>query len=96
MGLAQRCQPFCWFVFQGDINEKQKNNTIMEKKKMDLLLKCVVNKADHQEKLAALQQETQTIRDNIQVGPGAVAALVAPLESDWLNCNHWLISPAPR
>lgn len=77
--------PFRRFVSQGDINEKQKNNTRMEKKIEDLLLNCSVNNSDHKEKLAALQQETQTIRDNIQVGPGAATAGVALLESGWLN-----------
>lgn len=32
-----------------------------------------------------MQQETQIIRDNIQVCLGAVTALVALRESDWLN-----------
>lgn len=87
MTLAWQCQPFRRFVFKGDINEKQKSNTRMEKKIEDVLLNCGVNNADHKEKLASLQQETQTIKDNIQVGPSAVTAVVALLESDWLNSS---------
>lgn len=72
-------------VVQGDINEKQKSNTRIENKIEDLMLNCGVNNADHKEKLAVLQQETQTIKDNIQVGPGTITALVALLKSKWLN-----------
>lgn len=69
-------------VFQGDLNEKQKSNIKMEKKIEDVLLKCGGTNVEHEEKLAAEQQEIQTIRNNIQVGPGAVAAQVALLEPD--------------
>lgn len=44
----------------------------MEKKIEDLLLKRGIANADHKENLATLQQETRTIRDNIQVGLDAV------------------------
>lgn len=85
------------FVFQGDINEKQKSNIKMEKKIEDVLLKCGGTNVEHKEKLAAVQQEIQTIRDNIQVGPDAVAAQVALLEPDRPNSfNHRFIFPSPR
>lgn len=52
----------------------------MEKKIEDVLLKCGGTNVEQEEKLAAVQQEIQTIRDNIQVGPDAVTAQVALLE----------------
>lgn len=76
---------FDMFVFKGDINEKQRSSIKMEKKIEDMLLKCGGTNVEHEENLAAVQQDIQTIRDNIQVGAGAVAAQLALLEPDGPN-----------
>lgn len=55
-------------VLQGDINEKQNKNTEMEKLIDEMTFKLGGASVEHEDKLAALQEEAQTIRANIEVG----------------------------
>lgn len=55
--------------YQGDINEKQKSNEKMEKLIEKMSTNCDNTDTEQNETLAALQEDIQKIKGNIQVGP---------------------------